>query len=238
MNILRQIAFEINKECDLGDFHAKFCPNKHPERYLYSKSLNPIDEELIYQFWKWAVKVHHFRGLINWSCYNEPTLALDRIYKLMDRIKFIDPYQPFQIITNKVNIELPGFDLVRRSRYGQDDQSRMGDLQRTKLDNRIASIRGEGKPYNEMPKIGRCARGLGFSIDIDYYGNWGLCCNDWRCEEAVGSICNTNWDDMYEAWKDKSKTIQWSNEEEYNNLPRMCRSCLDVNPILSAMGGI
>jgi hypothetical protein len=67
---------------------------------------------------------------------------------------------------------------------------------------------------------------------IGFHGEWHLCCADWTCEESVGSICIDDWDALYYRWKEKARRIKWSNEGEYNALPRLCRSCLDINPSL------
>jgi len=145
----------------------------------------------------------------------------------MERIKADDAFQPFQLTTNsRPNVD--GFDIVKFSDYANGAQ----------LDNRIATATGEGKPYHEMPSRGWCGRGLGWECLIDYYGNWNLCCNDWRCEEAVGSIMAEPFEELYQRWKTKARTIRWDTEESYRALPRMCRACLDVNPSLHKTGGV
>ncbi len=161
-----------------------------------------------------------------WHMYNEPVLVLDRIRNLMKIMKNQDPFQPFQMTTSVLG-EYPDFDIVKISDYSTD----FG------LDNRIETNHGEGKPYKNMPQSGLCGRGKGFEIQIDYFGNWCLCCGDWTCEESVGSICNTNWEVLYERWEKKRNTIQWHDEKTYNALPRLCRSCLEKNT-LSWKGGI
>ncbi|MFH1009229.1 MAG: hypothetical protein V1800_17270, partial [Candidatus Latescibacterota bacterium] len=238
MNIARYLSFEINRTCDMGIQHAKFCPNQHPERYRYSLSKIPLNDDLIFEFWDWCVTAHHFRGIVTWSGYNEPTLVLDRIHKIMERMRAIDPWQPFQIVTNRQDGAFPAFDIVKRSQYGDDPVKRSCDDGVTQLDNRIASAYGEGKPYDQAPQTGRCARGLGWEVTIDHWGNWCLCCNDWRCEESVGSIANESWDELFLRWKEKSRLIEWKNREEYERLPRMCRSCIDVNPGLHITRGM
>jgi hypothetical protein len=89
-----------------------------------------------------------------------------------------------------------------------------------------------------MPQKGVCGRGLGWEIPIDNFGNWCLCCNDWRCEESFGSIMVDSWEGMLDKYIAKRKTIRWNDEDSYNALPRMCRSCMSVNPELSKRGGI
>ena len=238
MNIARYLAFEINRDCDLGIRHAAYCPNMHPERYMFSRSKIALSDDLIFEFWRWCVEKHHFRGIVTWSGYNEPTLALARIYNIMNRMRALDTWQPFQLVTNRRDGEFWGFDIIKRSLYGTDPAKRNCDDGVAQLDNRIASARGEGKPYDLAPPSGRCARGLGWEVTIDYYGNWCLCCNDWRSEESIGAIDAEDWEELFLKWKIKSRLIEWSNREEYERLPRMCRSCIDVNPGLHITRGM
>lgn len=230
MNIIRYLSFEVGRDCNLAEIHKDKCPIAHPERYLFSKSKVEITDDLVVDFWKWCRYEKNFRGIILWHGYLEPTMHIARIRKLMKMIKYYDPFQPFQITTNTMNMLLTDFDIVKRSDYGPG-----GGLE--KLDNRIANARGEGLPYAEMSPKGRCGRGLGWEIPIDIWGNWNLCCVDLRNEEAVGSIVNLDWEEVYQAWKIKSRMIQWNNQAEYEALPRMCRSCMATNDI-SRMGGI
>ncbi len=226
MKILRYLSFEINRTCSLAAEHPK-CPISNPNRYKFSASKIPINDSLIYFFWRYA-KSKGFRGMVMFHYLNEPTEVLDRIHAIMDRMLAEDPHQAFQITTNDMSADVSRFDIVKKSDY------ELGVFH----DDRILTITGEGKPYSQMPERGLCGRGKGWEIIIDYFGNWLLCCNDFQCEEAVGSINHTPWEDLYAAWKAKSALIQWSNEDEYNDLPRMCRSCLDKNPTLSHRGGV
>lgn len=230
MNLTRSLSFEINRSCDMGKIHSR-CPNMHPDRFRYGKSKIPLSSDAIFEFWKWGTAKHGFRGICNMSWYGEPTLALDQIRSLIARIKSVDPMQPFQIVTNREDGDFEKeFDIVKRSHYRS--LTRLCDDGKPDFDNRTLSIQGEGKPYSSQPPFGHCLRGLGWEIGIDYYGSWCLCCADFTNEESVGSIMTDNWDQLYERWKAKASRIRWTNEEEYNALPRLCRSCLDVNPSL------
>ncbi len=229
MNILRYLTFEISHTCNLSHLHA-LCPISHPSRYLYGNKRYTLTDDIILKFWDWSTTLHGFRGIILWHMYNEPTHVLPRIRNLMRQMKMVDKFQPFQLTTNSgPNIE--GFDILKDSDY--DHAPNDGGL-----DNRIASAEGEGKPYSAMPPVGRCARGLGWEVPIDNHGNWCLCCNDWRCEESVGNIFVDDWEMLYTRWKEKARTIRWTDKNTYNRLPRMCRSCMDVNPNLRTSGGV
>lgn len=228
MNILRYLSFELSRTCPFVYAHREKCPVGHPERYLYSKGKEKtLDDGVIFSFWSWA-REKGFRGIVLWHMYNEPALEISRIRRLMAQMKKKDPFQPFQLTTS-----LPGdysdFDIVKVSSYKE------GTLG---MDNRLETCRGEGKPYKDMPREGLCGRGLGWEVPIDYYGNWNLCCNDWRCEEAIGNILLDDWELLLLHWNEKRKTIRWKDEESYSRLPRMCRSCMDLNPELSKRGGI
>jgi len=226
MNIIRYMSFELNKTCNFAELHRGQCPISHPERYLYSSSHTPLRDEEVIEFWKWARSIG-FRGIVMWHMYNEPMFVIRRIRRLMDEMKAVDPFQPFQMTTS-TRPDVQGFEIVHYSDYTNGAQ----------LDQRILTAEGAGKPYALMPKVGMCARGRGWEIPIDYYGNWCLCCNDWRCEESVGNIHDEPFHVLQGRWMEKRYTIRWNSEKEYNELPRMCRACLDKNPTLAKRGGI
>jgi hypothetical protein len=226
MNIIRLLTFELNRTCNMIEEHRGKCPISHPDRYKYSPSTIPLLDEDVLRVWRWA-KGKGFRGIILWHIYNEPTLVLERIRALMSIMKSEDKFQPFQLTTNST-ADIEGFDILKHSGYENG----------VELDNRIEIVEGEGKPYEEMPKVERCGRGMGWEIPIDYYGNWLLCCGDWRCEEAIGNIHHDSLDALYERWNAKRVKIQWHNEKEYRELPRLCRACMDKNPSLPWKGGI
>jgi len=226
MNTLRLLTFEINNTCNNWVEHKNRCPISHPERYKFSTSNIVIGDKIILDFWRFC-RTRGFRGMILWHMYNEPVLVLNRILSLMKKMKEEDPFQPFQLTTS-IPGDYPEFDNVKISDYE-------GGLQ---LDNRIETNTGEGKPYKDMPRHGLCGRGRAWEIPIDYFGNWCLCCGDWRCEESFGNIYDNDWETLYQKWEKKRKTIQWHDEESYNALPRLCRACFDKNPSLSWKGGI
>lgn len=226
MNTIRYLTFEINRHCGNAAAHEGRCPISHPERYKFSTSTVELPDTLILGFWRWTRR-RGFRGIVLWHMYNEPVIDMDRISYLMAMMKLEDKFQPFQLTTS-IPGEYPAFDIVKVSKYenGAD------------LDNRIETNTGEGRPYQEMAPRGWCGRGLGWEVLIDNFGNWCLCCGDWRCEEAVGSICTEDWKTLYDRWMEKRARIRWDSEESYKALPRMCRACLDKNPSLSRTGGI
>lgn len=223
MKDVRYLTFEVNDTCNMDVIHPK-CPINDPERYRFGSVDRDLTDDVIVQFWSWA-DVMGFRGIVLWHLYNEPTLALPRIEALMARIKRLAPEQRFHLWTNSHQaVKLVGFNHVQLTNYH--------DVRPDDLDNRRASTRGEGRSYDAMPSSGFCGRGYGWEVIIDHHGNWLLCCNDWRCEESVGNILdNPAWRDLFDAYKLKAD-VRWTNKESYERLPRMCRSCMDVNPNL------
>jgi hypothetical protein len=231
LNCARNLTFEINRGCNLAHLH-KMCPSGHPIRYKYSRSTKPITDELIIDFWRWCVEKHYFRGILSFSSYNEPTLALDRIVKLLHKMREMDPGLPAQIVTNNDNFESDEFEIIKKSRY-DNSGGRECDDRRPSFDNRLAAaIGGEGKPYSQIGKMGRCVRGMGWELLVDQFSNWCNCCADFSCELAFGNLWIDDWEDLFEKASAQYQKIRWTNEQEYNALPRLCRACLDVNPSL------
>ena len=228
LNVMRYMTFEISKDCDFAVAHAK-CPAGHPDRFKFGRKVRPLDDETVLEFWKWARFKHNFRGIIQFSGYSEPTLQITRVYHLMNRIKKFDVGQPFRLITNRKPTEemLERFDLVRWTRYDRG----------AGLDDRIFAVTQEPKLYEEVAKVGWCGRKFGWEVWIDYWGNWPLCCGDWRCDESVGNIWEDDWDGMLERFEKKGRGLTWDSLESYNALPRLCRNCVSWNPGLYMSGG-
>lgn len=225
MNVVRYLSFETGRRCPRAAEHPK-CPIHHPERYRFSRNAQPLSEETIYSFWRWCRFERDFRGIVMWHLYNEPTLEQAKIQHLMGLMKRDDPGQPFQLFTADPTANTSAFDLVKVTDYTQGKE----------LDDRILTITGEGKPYAAMQPAGWCGRGWGWEVVIDFYGNWLLCCNDFRCEEAVGNIQTDFWPTLLDAYHRKATHVRWHDQASYEALPRMCRACLDVNPHLHRSG--
>lgn len=229
MEDVRYLSFEINNQCNLAGVHSSKCPIAHPLRYRNSPGRQPLEVDLIVQFWEWARFTRNFRGVVNWNLYNEPTLAIAEIRHCMARMRTRCPDQKFMVITNS-SMALEDVDQVLRSGYGKDGGLHL-------LDRRLEVECGEG-PYHGP---GCCLRGQGFEVVVDYYGNWCLCCNDWQNEISIGNIHREDWDHLHGKWKGVAKRYRWTNEREFAGLPRWCRRCLsvcdlaDVTPLLRAV---
>ena len=229
LNVVRFLSFELGPDCDMGYIHRTKCPNQHPERYKFGNTDNELTDEIIVEFWKWCRFSKEFRGIIHWNYYNEPTLYLDRCYRLMTILKQLDKGQPFRLLTNKEPTEemLDKFDLVRFTDYTKEDR----------MDNRLTTIRGSGKPYYQVDDVGWCTRGYGWEMPIDFHGNWNLCCSDFRCEESMGNIFIDDWDTLLKKYIEKVQSLRWKDESSYNAMPRLCRACIDTNFYLHRSGG-
>jgi hypothetical protein len=217
LNALRNLSFEIGTECDRTVDHPQ-CPINHPERYKYGDLTRPLSNELLIEFWKWA-RAKGFRGYVEFGGYNEPTLYLKRANTIVDMVRTIDPNQPFKLYTNHYPLltSLARFDVIRVTCYDADQA----------LDDRRLTTVGEGKKYGELPKSGWCGHGYLWEIYIDFFGNWLMCCNDWRCEESFGNLYTHDWDEMLQRYEERTQTLYWDSEATYNALPRLCRACLD-----------
>lgn len=216
------LTFEINPTCNLAAVHPK-CPINDPDRYGYGETTHVLSDDLIITFWLW-LRGQGFDGIILWHLYNEPTLAITRIRALQKRMQDIAPSQRFHLWTNAPKaVGFKGFDHIQLTDYRE--------VRPEVLDNRRASVVGEGKPYALVTPSGSCGRGVGWELIIDHHGNWLLCCNDWRCEESVGNIFTADWSTLLARYEEKAR-ITWNDEASYKALPRLCRACLDVNPKL------
>jgi hypothetical protein len=224
LRVMRYLTFETSRACTMTRDHPK-CPIGHPERYRFGLKDKPLTDDQVFEFWRWAHR-REFRGIILWHWYNEPTLSMPRIRRLMERIKAVDPYQPFQLFSNDPAAPFAEFDLIKLTDYSLNKD----------LDDRIASAWGEGQRHPHQP-TGYCGRGWGWEMPIDVYGNWCLCCNDWRCEESVGNIKTDDWDELLRRFYAKSSQIKWKDQASWDALPRMCRACMDVNFSLHRTGG-
>lgn len=229
MRHVAYLSFEVNNTCNLADAHCSKCPIRHPMRYRRSVERRPIHPDLIIRFWEWARFTKHFDGVVNWNLYNEPSLAIDAIRTCMAAMRSRHPGQRFLIITNS-NKPFDDADQVLRTQYGKDGGLHL-------LDDRMKAESGDGNYQGP----GCCHRGLGFEVVIDHYGNWCLCCNDWQNELSLGNIHTDDADSLYLKWKVSMRLYRWTDESQFNALPRWCRRCLsvcdlsDVSPLLRSV---
>lgn len=217
---LRYLTFEISSTCALADLHPR-CAVSDPERYMFGQTDQRLDDQTILEFWRWA-RTHGFDGIMNWHLYNEPMPELPRIKALVAKMRAVHPDQRVHLwsgLSAAKREQGTTFDLVVHTDYRLVPPGA--------LDNRRASTTGEGD-YDHAPRESVCTRAADFELIIDNHGNWLKCCNDWRCEEAVGNIFTETWDTLLEKYALQPK-IAWHNVETWAQLPRMCRACVTVN---------
>jgi hypothetical protein len=223
MKPVRYLTFEVNSNCNLASIHPR-CPVNDPERYMFGDTSKVLTDQDIIDFWFWCRYSYGFEGVVLWHLYSEPTLSIDRIRGLMKTMHTMYPTQRFHLWTNNVR-DFAGFEHVQLTDYRI--------VRPNDLDNRRESTRGEGD-YARVGESGRCIRGTyGWEIIIDNHGNWLLCCNDWRCEENAGNILATDdWQSILHRYVEMTRDISWTDKASFEALPRMCRSCITVNPLL------
>jgi len=104
---------------------------------------------------------------------------------------------------------------------------------REPFDNRMAE---NFEPiYN--PKKTYCIRPR-YELDIDYYGNGRICCGDWRGELEFGNVIIDGYEPFLQKWLVLRERL-WEllnpiTPESWQNLPRICKLCLNRTPV---MGG-
>lgn len=214
------LTFELNATCNMANEHPR-CPTSDPERFKFGKTERKLTDAIVLSFWRWAYYHHGFRGVVLWHLYNEPTLVKTRISALLKQMHAEAPEQRSHLWTNSPNaVKLVGFQHVQLTDYRvvrPDD-----------LDNRRASTSGEGRPYSFVKPSGRCGRGFGWELILDAHGNWLLCCNDWQNEASIGNVFTDDWEVLLRRYAQAE--IGWHDKASYDRLPRLCRSCMTVNP--------
>lgn len=219
MQQVQYLTFEINNTCNLTELHPK-CPINDSERYSFGDVSQSLKDSSIVEFWLWC-RSKGFNGIILWHLYNEPTLVIDRIISLMKKMQKLEPSQRFHLWTNN-HQKFEDFNHVQLTNYNK--------VRPDELDDRRKSAQGEGRGYLVAEPQGYCIRGsLAWELIIDFFGNWLLCCSDWRCENSVGNIFKDSWNELLEKYRLKAH-IEWKDKESFGSLPRMCRACITENP--------
>lgn len=221
----RYLTFEIGHTCGLSQLHTK-CPVSDPERFAHGHQTEPISDDLVLMFWRWA-RARGFRGTVLWHLYNEPWQEKERITKLLAAMRAEAPNQESHLWTGV------GSGQARKDEIGVNHVvwTNYAIVQPQDLDNRRAAMTGEGD-YARARRAGACGRAKGFELIIDHYGNWLKCCSDWRCEESVGNVLVDDWNGLLASYEG-ARAVAWQSAEEFAQLPRLCRACITENPMLS-----
>ena len=231
MNLTQYLIFEICRECNLGKVHKR-CPNLHRERYAAGKSVEAVADRQIVEIAEGMYRRHGFRGRIGWHYYNEPLVAAERMFAVMDQITGKVPEAEFVLWTNGTllpedcrefgrfaEIHVTDYRLKKhpvRNRRALKKANKAVEFHRWGLDDRLHSI-GE-EPNGFAP----CQR-MFTEFIVDYYGNVRLCCYDWRGLASIGNVQETPLADLVEKWQEVRRQI--SGEAMDPNSPAACLRC-------------
>ncbi|KKN79757.1 hypothetical protein LCGC14_0336120 [marine sediment metagenome] len=201
MHLTQFICFELGRECNLGHLHAK-CPNTHPDRYKHVDTSQAMSDETIVDTAVALIQEHGFRGLIGFHYYNEPTLEMERMWRVAARIRTKETSAKFVLWTNgtyapppyvDVVWSLSLFDEIHVTKYEQSKSLPGSPLAEKSgrfvhqwpFDDRLSTTGDEpGRPEFDAP----CCR-MFTEMIFDYYGNVHLCCYDWR---GLGTTLNVH----------------------------------------------
>lgn len=194
MDKVQLLSIELGAECNLAAAHPK-CPSA--SRRLSGR---PLTDEKILSLAVEAYAAHGFRGLVGWHYYNEPTLQLDRMLGLMQRIRAAVPESRFILWSNGTqpcaDPRMALFDKAQISNYLGDEAllrarfAAVRDLTvfTPRFDDRLAAPVGAeaGRP---------CLRPF-VEIPVDNSGAVHLCCQDWEGEIALGNVWSDDWTEI------------------------------------------
>lgn len=205
------LILELGTQCNLGQLHDK-CPNQHPDRYKHVDTSRAMSDDTIVDTAVAMIQKHGFRGLIGWHFYNETTLSLDRMFRLMSRIQVLESSARFVLWTNGTLIqqdcsEYEQFAEIHVTDYGLDSipclSNRLHGMKgavhvhRWPLDDRLTATGNEpGRPESDEP----CCR-MFTELIFDYYGNVHLCCYDWRGLGSPGNIHYNTVESIVKRWQ-------------------------------------
>jgi MoaA/NifB/PqqE/SkfB family radical SAM enzyme/tetratricopeptide (TPR) repeat protein len=194
MDTTQLLVLEVGAKCNLCNLHHE-CPTL--SRPQTGKLLT--DDKIITLATQ-AYQKHGFRGLVAWHYYNEPTLQINRILGLMERIRAVVPSSRFLLWSNgTVQCDDPRMAMFEQafiSNYFDNEsllRKRFGSIKNLNVwtpvfDARLMAPTGE--PSNQ-----RCLRPF-VEIPVDAFGEVHLCCQDWKNEVKIGNVWSDSWEDI------------------------------------------
>jgi len=224
MYYLQFLDFEICKGCNLTKEHPK-CPAGSSERYLHLDCRQPMTDVQIIGAAVAAYKSHGFRGCVGWHYYNEPLVAADRMWRLMDEIKRQVPYAQFVLWTNGELIpqdvsRFAAFSQIWITNYHRRDFSRV----RTVCSN-VRELKGNLDDRLQMQAVDSnrpCVRPFAEMI-FDYYGNVHICCMDWKGLASPGNIHTSSLGTLVQRVQTIRQAV--SGPRMRPDAPAVCRAC-------------
>lgn len=194
MKTIQLLSIEAGAECNLSGMH-KQCPSA-----IRSRSGKPMTDDLMVEIAASAYLEFGFGGLVGWHYYNEPTLQLNRIFGLMERIRTFVPSSRFILWTNgavaSADPRMSWFEQARITNYCGDEEllrARFSCIKNVEVfnarfDNRLTSPVGK---ISHEP----CLRPF-VEIPVDNFGVAHLCCQDWPGEIKLGDFWSNTWADI------------------------------------------
>ena len=194
MDTMQILILEVGEKCNLGKIHPK-CPTM-----IRPQNGAPLTDDKIIALAIKAYEEHHFQGLIGWHFYNEPTLQIQRILALMERIRERVPASRFLLWSNGTipcdDPRMAMFSVGYISDYFHNEPL---------LRKRFSAIKNLviGTPVFDARMIGpvgktnhqRCLRPL-IEMPVDAFGSVHICCQDWKGEIPVGNVWSNTWEEI------------------------------------------
>jgi len=214
MHLTQYLILEVCRECNLGKLHPQ-CPNLHPGRYSEVRHEQPVPDYKAIQIVREAYEKHGFRGRVGFHYYNEPLLAAERMWRLMERISAKVPQAEFVLWSNGTLLpedcsEFRRFSEIHITDYRIPKHEAKNlpalvsacthaQIHRWPLDNRLHGIGGE---VSFQP----CHR-MFTEFIIDYFGNVHLCCYDWQGLASIGNVQDEALGVLIEKWQKVRRQI-------------------------------
>jgi hypothetical protein len=221
MNTIQFLAVEIGAECNLAALHTK-CPSA-----LRARTGTPLTDGQILALVVEAYEEHNFKGLTGWHYYNEPTLQLERILGLMQRIRAAVPAARFILWSNGTipcdDARMGLFESAQISNYTGNEEllrERFPAIKKVnvftpRFDDRLAAPVGAATRQ-------RCLRPF-VEIPVDNFGTVHLCCQDWQGEIELGNVHRDSWETILARRLEVIEKI--SGREMTADAPRRCLGC-------------
>lgn len=221
MNTIQLLAIEAGSECNLARAHKK-CPSAIRER-----NGTPLTDDKIVELAVGAYEKHGFRGLVGWHYYNEPTLQIQRILGLMERIRRLVPASRFVLWSNGTiacgDPRMAMFEMAQITDYSGNAQVLRERFSAIKTVN-VFSARFDERLDSPTvaPSRQRCLRPF-VEIPVDTFGVVHLCCQDWPGEVKIGNVWTDSWEAILEKRREVVEKI--CTKEMAGDAPGRCLRC-------------
>lgn len=238
---IQVLSLEMGLACNLGHLHPQ-CPNSlGADRYAALPRDRRLADADIVKTAQTFYADYDFRGWVNFSFYNEPTLELERLFRLVDAVRDVAPEVKFMLLTNGTRLPekvepFKVFDWIGVTDYGNTETPDPIRL--------LALIDAVGiGHYTPEPrgvfvlkgKLDRRMRGLGTDrsdspcvypfkdLTIDAFGNAHLCCFDWRGQANLGNVITDGVPEVLTRWERVVRSISGAKMTE--DAPASCTCC-------------